>query len=361
MGMDTAPLTGAAVNVPSLTAVLGPVGGEAAFIGAVLDASPDCIKYVELDGSLSLMNANGMCAMEIDDFDVVKGRHWADLWPEESAGLVRDAVGEAAAGRSSRFEAFCPTAKGQPRWWDISVAPVFGAEREAIGIVSISRDISRTIADRRALDEAKEQAEIALREVNHRVKNLFSLVPAIVQLSARAADDIPSLASGISNRVAALARSHTLTLNAFSQEKGASLDALIHAVLEPFAERADAFTLIGPTLRLASREANAMSLALHELATNAVKYGALAERNGRVSISWKVETSDADGSETGTRRLVFRWCEAGGPAITAPPTRSGFGTQLIDRLIRLQEGVIERDWKKSGLDVTIALPLRASD
>ena len=351
-------------NVPSMGDVLARNSREAAFIGAMLDASPDCIKYVELDGTLSVMNANGMCAMEIDDFCYVDGQQWANLWPEGSASLVREAVTAAREGRPSRFEAFCPTAKGTPRWWDVSVAPVPDENGEPMGIVSISRDVTaavrgrETLAEaRRVAEEAREQAELALREVNHRVKNLFALVPAIVQLSARAAPDMTSLVRGIRERVGSLARSHTLTLTASSETEGVALEALIRAVLEPYENQSEAFSLIGPSLRLSASEANAMSLTLHELATNAAKHGALAGENGRIAISWSVAPAADPDAQGGERDLALTWRETDGPPVPARRGASGFGTQLIDRLVRAQGGTIARDWRRVGLVVSVTLPL----
>lgn len=219
---------------------------------------------------------------------------------------------------------------------------------------TIMRDISGRVTMERQLREASERAEIALREVNHRVKNLFALVPALVQLSARGASDVPSLVSSIRDRVAALGRSHALTLNAFSEDRGVALDALIRAVLEPYEDRAEAFSMAGPSVRLSSRNGNAMSLALHEMATNAAKYGALASHKGRVAISWRIERDPAGEAP---ERLVFAWREAEGPEVTPPADAKGFGTTLIDRLIRAQEGTIERDWAPSGLAIEMTLPV----
>ena len=244
---------------------------------------------------------------------------------------------------------------------------------------TIMRDITDRAAMERRLREASERAEIALREVNHRVKNLFALVPALVQLSARGATDVTTLVGSIRDRVAALGRAHALTLNAFSEDHGVALDALIRAVLEPYEDRAEAFSMAGPSVRLSSRNGNAMSLALHEMATNAAKYGALAAHEGRVAISWSIErgtdettdgTTDgkpdgADGAPTSRSsshvespdRLVFSWREAEGPKVTEPLETKGFGTTLIDRLIRAQEGTIEREWHPDGLAIEVTLPV----
>lgn len=288
----------------------------------------------------------------------------ATIHPERLAGHFRDTV--------------LPTAAREGRWSGESamLAPD-GTERAVSQVViahpirhpgdagedgppppveyysTIIRDISGRVAMERKLREASERAEIALREVNHRVKNLFALVPALVQLSARGAGDVPSLVSSIRDRVAALGRSHALTLNAFSEDRGVALDALIRAVLEPYEDRAEAFSMAGPSVRLSSRNGNAMSLALHEMATNAAKYGALASHKGRVAISWTIERDAGSGPD----RLVFSWREAEGPEVMAPADAKGFGTTLIDRLIRAQEGTIERDWNSEGLAIEMTLPV----
>jgi hypothetical protein len=121
---------------------LRPTITNEAFLSAVLDASPDCVKVVEIDGTLVYMNENGRRAMEIDDFASVCGRGWHDLWPADSADRIRSAVIRAAAGETVRFEAPCPTARGKPRWWDVVAAPLRDDQGRIERIVSISRDIT---------------------------------------------------------------------------------------------------------------------------------------------------------------------------------------------------------------------------
>lgn len=342
-------------NVPSLSAALGKRSTEADFVSALLQSSTDCIKYVELDGRLSVMNANGMCAMHIDDFSQISGAHWADLWPEESGHHIRHAIAEANEGRPSRFEGFCPTGKGAPRWWDVSVAPVIGRDGEPAGIVSISRDVTPAVEARRRIEEAAEHSEVLVREISHRVKNLFALVPALINMSARGETDVTRLVKTITDRVGALGRSHALTLNAFAESKGVALDGLIRAVLEPYEDQADAFTLDGPPVRLSSRNGNAVALMLHELATNAAKYGALTVPKGRVSIVWRLGEVD-----DGASRLTFNWTEKGGPAVVEPTT-TGFGTKLVDRMLAGQGGTIERRWPGTGAQISMTVPLDPSD
>jgi PAS domain S-box-containing protein len=108
----------------------------------LFEASPDCVKLIDLDGRLLQMNHNGRCAMEIDDFAPLCGRLWTSLWPEESQAALAVAVEDARHGRFSRLTAFCPTVKGSPRWWDITVAPVPGPDGVPQSILSISRDVT---------------------------------------------------------------------------------------------------------------------------------------------------------------------------------------------------------------------------
>jgi diguanylate cyclase (GGDEF)-like protein/PAS domain S-box-containing protein len=108
----------------------------------VMEASADCIKVLDLEGRLVLMNSPGVCAMEIGTFERVRGMEWAELWPEESRNAVRSAVDDAKAGLIARFSAFCPTAAGTPKWWDVVVTPMFNDNRSVTRLLSISRDIT---------------------------------------------------------------------------------------------------------------------------------------------------------------------------------------------------------------------------
>ena len=138
---------------------------ERAFLSSVLDASTDCVKVVERDGSLTFMNANGRCLMEIDDFDVIKGAEWAALWPEDGQDKVRQAVATALTGRDARFEAFCPTAKGTPKWWDVAVAPVLDASGRVARLVSASRDVTKRKKVEADLRAAEALAQSRLSEL----------------------------------------------------------------------------------------------------------------------------------------------------------------------------------------------------
>ena len=123
--------------------VLDVLGDAAAgFALSYLRANPDCVKLLTLDGRLAFMNRNGQCAMRIGNFEAIRDAHWWSLWPPSEEPQLREAVETAALGLVARFEAFCPTAEGEPRWWDVSLLPVCDAAGAARLILAISRDIS---------------------------------------------------------------------------------------------------------------------------------------------------------------------------------------------------------------------------
>ncbi|KQR76470.1 hypothetical protein ASG35_15575 [Burkholderia sp. Leaf177] len=131
------------------------------FFLSVLNGSTDCIKILKPDGTLEFMNANGICLMEIDDFAPFKGKSWVSLWPAESRVLLSDAIKNALQGNHSRFEALCPTAKGTPKYWEVTVSPVKGSAG-VDWLVSISRDITERVLNLRSLDTAlQEQKRLA--------------------------------------------------------------------------------------------------------------------------------------------------------------------------------------------------------
>jgi two-component sensor histidine kinase/PAS domain-containing protein len=166
---------------------------------------------------------------------------------------------------------------------------------------------------------AEQEREMLVGELNHRVKNTFAVVRALVSQGdgVRSAAQFREVLLG---RMDALARAHDLLFE--SQWRGAELRS-VATMLQPFAgDRPEAIEVDGPPVELNARQALSVSLVLHELATNAVKYGALSAPEGRVRLSWRIEEQDEG------RRLRLRWEERGGPALT-PPQGAGFGTQLI--------------------------------
>jgi two-component system, chemotaxis family, CheB/CheR fusion protein len=193
---------------------------------------------------------------------------------------------------------------------------------------------------------AEEQQELMLSELEHRVKNTLAVVQAIVSLTARNAQSTTQLVSALSGRIEALARGHSLLTG--QQWAACELRDLIELALDPYRRAGpDALSVGGPGLQVRPRPALALAMILHELATNAAKYGALSSNLGRLDIRW--ETVESDGKE----RVQLRWTESGLEGI-ASPSREGFGTTLITRSIGMAlSGAATFDYTPTGLHCTL--------
>jgi PAS domain S-box-containing protein len=182
------------------------------------------------------------------------------------------------------------------------------------------------------------------REAEHRTKNILATVLATVRLSR--SDTADGLKQLIEGRIDALAKVHALFVE--SRWAGAELHRLATQELLAYCGEKDARVRIeGPAVMLEPSAAQTAAISLHELATNAAKYGSLSAAGGRVEISWSVST---DG------RLSLRWIESGGPAATAP-THRGFGTRIVENMIGQLRGKVRFDWRDQGLTCEIVLPL----
>lgn len=243
------------------------------------------------------------------------------------------------------------------KWRTIEMAGRFerdgpaGLPRRLIGVVA-------DITDRRL---AEERQSLLIRELHHRVKNTLATVQAIVGSTARTASSIDSFYEAFVGRIMSLAHTHSVLTEDVWQT--ASLRTLLENELRPYADGAmrsgtgGRVELDGPAVDLPSEIAVPIGMAIHELTTNAAKYGALSNRAGQVRIRWSVEP----GVEPGTDRprLRFHWQETGGPAV-APPTRQGFGSRLLQRVLTTQvQAEVATDYAPGGLTLTMLAPLPA--
>ncbi|EKV28126.1 Phytochrome, two-component sensor histidine kinase [Caenispirillum salinarum AK4] len=201
---------------------------------------------------------------------------------------------------------------------------------------------------------SEQHQAMLMAELDHRVKNVLAVVQSIVRQSLRGADLGGSdAADRLIGRISALAESHTLL--AASRWEGARFRDLVDNALAPYRDGgASRIRAGGPDLRVTPKAAQTLALALHELVTNAVKYGALSVAEGSVAVDWRFEGAADD------RRLVFVWAEQGGPALPGPPRRKGFGSRLIERTLTFElDGTVTLDFAAGGLRAVFDLPLRA--
>lgn len=191
--------------------------------------------------------------------------------------------------------------------------------------------------------EEREQRQAIVSEQAHRTKNMLTLVSSIVNLNLRQATSLEAAREGIGDRLSAFSRSQDLV---FSKGlRAADIMDIVAYALEPF--HGETLHLDLDPVKIPARMAVTLNLALHELATNAVKYGAWSREGGRVTLSARC-TPETDGERT---RLDLRWLERDGPTLTAPPSHRGFGTTLTHRILSAQfSGDVEADYGPSGLD-----------
>lgn len=198
------------------------------------------------------------------------------------------------------------------------------------------------------LAEARDRADLLAGELNHRVKNLFAVVLAIVQMSARDSPEAKPVVGRIADRIRALLTAHEVTQGS-GGKSAATLGRLVETTLAPYCSDELRARLDGPEVPLSSDSATPLGLVLHEMTTNAVKYGAWAHR-GEIAVEWRVEG--------GT--VFVEWRETGAPTVP-PPEREGFGTMLMTSSARQLGGTIERRFEPEGVAVDIAFPLERDE
>ncbi|KQO66693.1 hypothetical protein ASF41_08440 [Methylobacterium sp. Leaf111] len=213
----------------------------------------------------------------------------------------------------------------------------------------------RNVADRVQVGIARLRAEehqaVLNRELSHRMKNMLAMVQAIATQTLRSAPDLETARDVLADRLIAMSKAHDLLLS--GTRESASIEAVIRGALEIHDDaRSERLHLAGPFVQVGSRAALSLALMVHELATNAAKYGALSRSEGSVAVIWTIET---EGPEA---MLSLCWTERGGPAVVTP-TRRGFGSRLIERgLAGAVGGAVSTTYASTGLVCTLAAPLR---
>lgn len=208
-----------------------------------------------------------------------------------------------------------------------------------------------------------EQQEVMAQELDHRLKNIFATINAIITLSLKQADSAPALAHHLRDRLSAMGRA-ALLLRDKGMQNEATVEALIERSMEPFGVvRTERMVLAGPPVMLDGQAIVALGLVFHELGTNAAKYGALSANDGQIRVAWEiVREASAQGHEAAgpIDFLHIRWRERGGPVLSPDSEhKSGFGSTLMRRLITAMGGHAEVVYAPDGAEISVSLPVSA--
>jgi two-component sensor histidine kinase len=333
---------------------LGPISAWPAHLKATINLMlPAQAQIVLFWGSEFVALYNDAYALTIGDkHPRALGRpareNWAELWDDLEPLLRR--VLETGETVFAKDRPFYIERYGYPEnvYFDISYSPVRDEVGKVGGVLCIVCETTERVV-------AQERQRLLLRETNHRLKNLFAMIDAMINLSVRSARTPQEFAQGLRGRLAALLRAKELIRPGIMDTEHAAserttVDALVRTILMPYDD--DTFSarisVSGPDVVVGATAVTSLALALHESATNAVKYGALSDANGAIRIEWVTRGDD----------LRLKWEETGGPAIVVAPNADGFGSVLTERSIVSQlGGTIEYDWQRNGLKLSMTIPL----
>ena len=256
------------------------------------------------------------------------------IHPEDWLRLedIGRSMSKASRTQQTEFRVLRPD--GNMRWCFGTVAASFDAAERLVRVSGVTTDIT----DRK---EAEERQVLLAREVDHRARNALAVIQSIIRLSR--ATSVDDYVQAIEGRIKALARAHTLLSD--SRWHGADLATLVAEELAPYCG-GDRVAISGPDISMPPSTAQGLALALHELATNTVKHGALSSMTGKLSLSWRLQ-GDA---------LTLQWDERGGPHV-APPAARNFGLKVILASIEQQlDGTVTFDWDPQGLRCAVSIP-----
>jgi PAS domain S-box-containing protein len=304
-------------------------------IASIIEFTDDAIVSKNLDGIITSWNKAaerifGYTAQEAvgQPITIIIPQ---DRQDEERTILTRIRRGE----RIDHFETVRQRKHGGLISVSLTISPVKNADGKIVGASKIARDITE-------LKSSHDQIATLAREAEHRSKNLLANVQAMVNLSQ--AETVSDLKKAIEGRIQALANVHSLFVS--TRWIGAELCTIARQELAPYSERGEKRVRIdGPEVLLEPNAAQAIAVTLHELATNAAKYGALSVANGEIELKWSHRTEG---------RLEFRWTETSGPPVRAP-TRTGFGSRIVEQVIAQLKGNTRFDWRPEGLVCDITL------
>jgi len=313
---------------------------ESARLAAIVESSDDAIVSKTLDGIIRSWNGGATRIFGYQPHEII-GQPILRIIPPELHDEEREIMARLRRGeRMEHFETVRLTRDGRRINISLTVSPV----RDKLGTIVGASKVARDITERKRTEELQR---LLLGELNHRVKNTLATVQSIANQTVRRARHPGDFLSSFSGRIQALAQAHDLlTRNSW---QGADIAPLVREQLLVGGAGDDRIALSGPSVMLDPQAAVHLAMVLHELGTNARKYGSLSAPKGRLSVAWSVETH-------GGRDLLLQWKESGGPAVTAPAAR-GFGTTLIEKSLAAHEGSARIHYLADGVTCDIRLPL----
>lgn len=310
-------------------------------LAALIATSPDGIISFDLEGKIQSWNSGAEALYGYTAEEIV-GQSMEVLYPDDwpiRIGEYRDKI---ISGELTHFDVVRKAKDGSLKHVSVSAAPVRDEDGGVVSISNFHRDISDRI-------EAENQLRLMTAELNHRVKNIISVIYAILQLTARGAREFAEFKEKFDSRLQSLLKSHELLVS--GNWSAVPLDKLAKSHLQLFSEAdANHVRLSGPEVHLAPRAIEGFAMCLHELATNAVKYGALGSAGGGIAVDWKVKDGPAG------KRLVVRWKERVKDKVK-PPTRKGYGHIVLTRNIRATLNARARlSFGSKGITWAVSLP-----
>jgi PAS domain S-box-containing protein len=290
------------------------------------------LRYTSITNSMAGRAVEGLIGRTDDDILGADGRDAVIALKRQSLETGTPQNGEVRIGSDG----------GGSRWFDLHIEPLRDVTGRAVGLIGTAVDITKRMEDEAHL-------RLLLRELTHRSKNLLAVIQAVARQTARHTTSVDDFVEQFDARLQALATSHDVIIE--EGWHGASLGELAELQLQPFLNSPDRQVSIrGPTVLLKPEAAQALGLALHELATNAKKFGALSVPEGQVSVTWsRLAHPDGDSVE-------LKWVESGGPAVAAPVARR-FGSMVIERnLERAVGGKVMLAFPAAGVQCDILIP-----
>jgi two-component system, chemotaxis family, CheB/CheR fusion protein len=303
------------------------------------------VAEIDLEGCFILVNEKycelvGRSAEELRRLRMQDVVHSED-WPHDAEAFAL----LVAEGEPFQIEKRYVHPDGAAIWAHSSVSALKDQRGRPRSVLTINLDIA-------VRKQAEEKTALLLGELDHRVKNILAVVSSVIAQTLKTSATPGAFVAAMEGRIAAIARAHNLVIQRGAQGE-VSLRKLITTELAPYDRRGHNIAIDGDDFALTPKAGLALALAIHELASNAAKYGSLSTQGGRLTVAWEYT------GEAANRKLHLAWTEADGPVVK-PPAREGFGTKLIKRgLVHEFDATVNPEFKESGLRCTIEIPLTA--